>query len=148
MCSSRKCLFYSSLRCTCSVHVCLQELLCCTWTCLSPRACAAPWRWMGCTSLFLFLILLVCFETFFIVSVASIQVRNTGTNRKTKRNKPKQTEKMFFFSRNKPKNNQNRLSFRLCLFQPKIFFFRFEDTLAATLVGSEPMNPEPGERIQ
>ncbi len=63
----------------------------------------------------------VCFGLFkkvLFVSVVSIPVRNTETNRK-----------FFFVSRNKPKNNRNRLSFGLFRFEPKKNFDRFEDTL-------------------
>ncbi len=49
------------------------------------------------------------------------------------RNKPKQTrKKSFLVSRNKPKNNRNRLSFGLFRFEPKKIFDCFEDTLAKT----------------
>jgi hypothetical protein len=54
----------------------------------------------------------VCFKKILFVSVVSIPVRNTKTNRK----------KCFLVSRNKPKNNRNRLSFSLFRFEPKIFF--------------------------
>ncbi len=51
---------------------------------------------------------------------------------------PKQTEtngKNFFgVSRNKPKNNRNRLSFGLFRFEPKKNFDRFEDTLTLSLL--------------
>jgi hypothetical protein len=47
---------------------------------------------------------------------------------------PKQTEtnrkNNLLVSRNKPKNNRNRLSFDLFRFEPKIYFICFEDTLA------------------
>jgi hypothetical protein len=51
----------------------------------------------------------VCFEKILFVSVVSILVRNTETNRK----------KCFLVSRNKLKNNRNRLSFGLFRFEPK-----------------------------
>ncbi len=51
----------------------------------------------------------VCFEKILFVSVVSILVRNTETNGK----------KCFLVSRNKPKNNRNRLSFGLFRFEPK-----------------------------
>ena len=66
-----------------------------------------------------FRIVSVRFETVLFVSVVSIKVRNTETNRK------------FFFlvSRNKPKQTRNRSCFGLFRFEPKNFIFRFEDTL-------------------
>ncbi len=66
-----------------------------------------------------FWIVSVRFETVLFVSVVSIKVRNTETNRK------------FFLlvSRNKPKQTRNRSCFGLFRFEPKIFFFYFEDTL-------------------
>ena len=66
-----------------------------------------------------FWIVSVCFETVLFVSVVSIKVRNTETNRK----------KIFLVSRNKPKQTRNRSCFGLFRFEPKIFFFHFEDTL-------------------
>ncbi len=50
------------------------------------------------------------------VSIVSIYVRNTETNR----NKPKF---LFFVSRNKPKHNRNRSCFGMFRFQPTFFFF-------------------------
>jgi hypothetical protein len=58
----------------------------------------------------------VCFEKILFVS---IPVRNTETNRK----------KRFLVSRNKPKNNRNRLSFGLLRYEPKKKFDCFEETL-------------------
>jgi hypothetical protein len=55
-----------------------------------------------------------------VFSVVSIRVRNTETNRKI----------IFLVSRNKPKNNRNRLCFVSFRFKPKIFFVCFEDTLS------------------
>ncbi len=49
----------------------------------------------------------VCFKKILFVSVVSIPVRNTKTNRK----------KCFSVSQNKPKNNRNRLSFGLFRFE-------------------------------
>ncbi len=72
------------------------------------------------TNLF-FLFVSVFFETGLFVSVVSIRVRNTETNRKVN----------FLVSRNKPKNNRNRLCFGSFRFKPKLFFVCFEDTLAA-----------------
>ncbi len=66
----------------------------------------------------------VRFETVLFVSVVSIQVRNTETNRKNN----------FLVSRNKPKHTRNRSCFGLFRFEPKIFFFRFEDTLIPPLL--------------
>jgi hypothetical protein len=61
----------------------------------------------------------VFFETGLFVSVVSIRVRNTETNRKI----------FFWVLRNKPKNNRNRMCFSFFRFNPKIFFVCFEDTL-------------------
>jgi hypothetical protein len=61
----------------------------------------------------------VCFETDLFVSVVSILIRNTETDRKNN----------LLVSRNKPKNNRNKLSFGLFRFEPKIHFVCFEDTL-------------------
>ncbi len=66
-----------------------------------------------------FRIVSVSFETVLFVSVVSIQVRNTETNRKRK----------VLVSRNKPKQTRNRSCFGLFRFEPKIFIFHFEDTL-------------------
>jgi hypothetical protein len=47
------------------------------------------------------------------------------------RNKPK---KIFFLvSQNKPKQTRNRSCFGLFRFEPKLFFFHFEDTLVGTV---------------
>jgi hypothetical protein len=49
---------------------------------------------------------------------------------KKHRNKPKKTPKfLFLVSRNKQKHNQNRSCFHLFRFEPKFFFFRFQDIL-------------------
>ncbi len=69
-----------------------------------------------------FRIVSVGFETVLFVSVVSIQVRNTETNRKS----------FFLVSQNKPKQTRNRSCFGLFRFEPKNFFFHFEDTLART----------------
>jgi hypothetical protein len=56
----------------------------------------------------------ICFETdqvVLVLSVVSIRIRNTETNRKI----------YFLFSQNKPKINQNRLSFGLFRFEPTNF---------------------------
>ncbi len=66
-----------------------------------------------------FWIVSVCFETVLFVSVVSIKVRNTETNRK----------KIFLVSRNKPKQTRNRSCFGLFRFEPKFIFVCFEDTL-------------------
>ncbi len=62
----------------------------------------------------------VCFEKILSVSVVLIMVRNTETNQK----------KCFLVSRNKQKNNRNRLSFGLFQFEPKkkIWSFRGHPT--------------------
>ncbi len=57
----------------------------------------------------------VCFETVLFVSVFSILVRDTETNRNL----------LFLVSQNKPKHNQNRSCFSLFWFEPKIFFCLF-----------------------
>jgi hypothetical protein len=139
VCSSRKCLFYSSLRCTCSVHVCLQELLCCTWTCLSPRACAAAWRWMGCKSLFLFCILLVCFERFFHFGCF-----DTGPKQS---NKPKQTKNVFGFT--KPTEKQpKQIEFCFVLFPTENIFFSFRGQPSSIPSWIRAHESGAGERIQ
>ncbi len=61
----------------------------------------------------------VCYETVLYVSIVSIQVRNTETNRIFQ----------FLVSRNKPKQTQNRSCFGLFRFESKFIFVRFEDTL-------------------
>jgi hypothetical protein len=70
-----------------------------------------------------FIFFSVCFETDLFVSVVSILIRNTETNRKNK----------LLVSRNKPKNNRNKLSFGLFRFEPKIYFICFEDTLVYSI---------------
>jgi hypothetical protein len=70
-----------------------------------------------------FFVCFVFFETVLFVSVVSIRVRNTETNRKI----------VFLVSRNKPKNNRNRLCFGSFRFKPKIYFVCFEDTLTSTV---------------
>jgi hypothetical protein len=67
----------------------------------------------------IFSVFLVCFETDVFVSIVLKQLRNTETNWKI----------YSLVSRNKPKINQNRLSFGLFRFEPKIYFDCFEDTL-------------------
>jgi hypothetical protein len=67
-------------------------------------------------------IFLVCFGLFRENSVC-FGCFDTGPKH---RNKPK---KCFLVSRNKPKNNRNRLSFGLFWFGPKKIFDCFEDTL-------------------
>ena len=61
----------------------------------------------------------VFYETVLFVSVVSIQVRNTETNRKF----------LLMVSRNKPKQTRNRSCFGLFRFEPKFLFVCFEDTL-------------------
>jgi len=73
-------------------------------------------------NLMLFRIVSVCYETDLFVSVVSIKVRNTETNRNI----------LFLVSRNKPKQTRNRSCFGLFRFEPKYFFFHFEDTLPAS----------------
>ncbi len=120
------------------VRVCLQELwlftwtclstrdLCCTWTSLPTRACAATMRvclqesssccTCRCTVYTFFSLFSVCFETGLkLVLVVSIYVRNTETNR----NKPKQSETDWVSV--------------LFGFKPKIFFVCFEDTLVTPI---------------
>ncbi len=70
-------------------------------------------------NLVLFRIVSVCYETDLFVSVVSIKVRNTETNRNI----------LFLVSRNKPKQTRNRSCFGLFRFEPKYFFVCFEDTL-------------------
>ncbi len=72
-----------------------------------------------------------CFyETVLSVSVVSIQVRNTETNRK------------FFLmvSRNKPKQTRNRSCFGLFRFEPKFIFVCFEDTLTLSFILNDDRN--------
>ena len=69
-----------------------------------------------------FRVVSVCFETVLFVSVVSIQVRNTETNRNF----------LFLVSRNKPKHNRNRSCFVVFRFEPKFFYICFEDTLVPT----------------
>ncbi len=61
----------------------------------------------------------VFFRKFRVVSVVSIQVRNTETNRIF----------LFLVLRNKPKQTRNRSCFGLFRFEPKFIFVCFEDTL-------------------
>jgi hypothetical protein len=70
----------------------------------------------------LFRFVSVCYETALFVSVVSIQVRNTETNRNI----------WFLVSRNKPKQTRNRSCFGLFRFEPKFIFVCFEDTLTTT----------------
>ena len=67
----------------------------------------------------LFRFVSVCYETVLFVSVVSIQVRKTETNRNF----------LFLVSRIKPKQTRNRSCFGLFRFEPKIIFVCFEDTL-------------------
>jgi hypothetical protein len=64
----------------------------------------------------------VCFETDLFVSVVSIWIRNTEITETNQKNN-------LLVSRNKPKNNRNKLSFGLFRFEPKFYFVCFEDTL-------------------
>ncbi len=131
-----------STRALCCTLMCLPtRALCCTWTCLSTRTfsvpvrvclqqlCDAPRRvclqeyrqhWnCRCSVIKIFWFVSLYFETDMFISVISIHVRNTETNRKS----------YFLVSWNKPKHNRNRLSFGSFRFEPKIFFVCFEDTL-------------------
>ncbi len=72
----------------------------------------------------LLVIVSVRFETVLFVSVVSIQVRNTETNRKI----------FSLVSRNKPKQTRNRSCFGFFRLEPKFFFFHFEDTLIPAVV--------------
>jgi hypothetical protein len=74
------------------------------------------------TNHLLYFVFSVCFETDLFVSVVSILIRNTETNRKNN----------LLVSRNQPKNNRNRLSFGLFRLEPKIYFVCFEDTLVGS----------------
>ncbi len=67
----------------------------------------------------LFRFVSVSYETDLFVSVVSIKVRKTETNRNI----------FFLVSRNKPKQTQNRSCFGLFRFEPKFFFVCFGDTL-------------------
>ncbi len=67
----------------------------------------------------LFRFVSVWYETVLFVSVVSIQVRNTETNRNF----------LLLVSRNKPKQTRNRSCFGLFRFEPKFIFVCFEDTL-------------------
>jgi hypothetical protein len=67
----------------------------------------------------LFRFVSVCYETVLFVSVVSIYIRNTETNRNF----------LFLVSRNKPKQTRNRSCFGLFRFEPKFIFVCFEDTL-------------------
>ncbi len=70
-----------------------------------------------------FRVVSVCYEKDLFVSVVSIKVRNTKTNRN------------FFFlvSRNKPKQTRNISCFGLFRFEPKFISVCFEDTLVLTI---------------
>ncbi len=74
-----------------------------------------------------FWIVSVRFETVLFISVVSIKVRNTETNRKY----------FFWVSRNKPKQTRNRSCFGLFRFEPKFIFVCFEDTLVGSFVTEE-----------
>jgi hypothetical protein len=74
----------------------------------------------------LFRLVSVCYETVLFVSVVSMQVRKTETNRNF----------LLLVSRNKPKQTRNRSCFGLFRFEPKIIFVCFEDTLAQTHVST------------
>jgi hypothetical protein len=139
LCCTWTCL---STRALCCTWMCPPtRALCCTWTCLSTRTFAVPvrvclpvthldvsayiqeyrQRWnCRCSVKKNFWFVSVCFETDMFISVVSIHVRNTETNRKS----------YFLVSWNKPKHNRNRLSFGSFRFEPKIFFVCFEDTLS------------------
>jgi hypothetical protein len=125
---------HSSRACAAFVRFCLPELCSAPLlVCSLQEFCAAPGRvclqessvcytWRNTVYKF-FLFVSVCFETVLFVSIVSICVRNTETNRKT----------VFLISRNKPKNNRNRLCFGSFRFKPKIYFICFEDTLRLQL---------------
>ncbi len=66
-----------------------------------------------------FRVVSVCYKTVLFVSVVSILVRNTETNRN-----------FFLVSRNKPKQTRNRSCFGLFRFEPKFIFVCFVDTLS------------------
>ncbi len=118
LCCTCACLSTRALCCTCA---CLStRVLCCTWTCLPPRVQCM--LYLEKHSLQIFFFCFGFFETSLFVSVVSIRVRNIETNRK----------RNFLVSRNKPKNNRNRLCFGSFRFKPKIFFVCFEDTLIAS----------------
>jgi hypothetical protein len=59
-----------------------------------------------------FRVVSVCYEAVLFVSVVSIQVQNTETNRNF----------LFLVSRNKTKQTRNRSCFGLFRFEPKFFF--------------------------
>ncbi len=67
----------------------------------------------------LFRFVSVSYKTDLFVSVVSIKVRKTETNRSI----------FFLVSRNKPKQTRNRSCFGLFRFEPKFIFVCFEDTL-------------------
>ena len=100
MCCSCACLSTRALCCTCA---CVStRVLCCTWTCLPTRVVEEH------SLQHLLVSVSVFFETGLFVSVVSIRVRNTETNRKL----------IFLVLQNKPKNNrffsvQNENIFRL-----------------------------------
>ena len=81
----------------------------------------------------LFRFVSVFYETVLFVSVVSIQVRNTETNRKF----------LLMVSRNKPKQTRNRSCFGLFRFEPKFIFVCFEDTLVPGkfIFTFSPVNP-------
>jgi hypothetical protein len=66
-----------------------------------------------------FRVVSVCYETVLFVSVVSIKVQNTETNRNF----------LFFVSRKKPKQTRIRSCFGLFRFEPKFIIVCFEDTL-------------------
>jgi hypothetical protein len=82
----------------------------------------ATWFWF-CN---LFSFFSGCFETNRFVSVVSIWILNTEITESNRKNN-------FMVSRNKPKNNRNRLSFGLFRFEPKKKFVCFEDTLCTNI---------------
>jgi hypothetical protein len=100
---------YKSLCSTCTVFFCLQE------PCAAPGRSVHNYSCMVYKRCFRFF-----FETVIFVSVVSIQDHNSQTN---------ETNRV---SGNKPKNNQNRLSFGSSRFKVKTISIRFEDTLFAT----------------
>jgi hypothetical protein len=74
----------------------------------------------------LFQFVLACYETDLFVSVVSIQVRNSETNRNL----------LFLVSRNKLKQTRNRSCFGFFRFELKFIFVCFEDTLVKILIVS------------
>jgi hypothetical protein len=84
---------------------------------------------LGCFGLFRFV-------TILFVSVVSIYVRKTETNRNN----------FFWFyetNRNKPKQTRNRSCFGLFRFEPKFIFVCFEDTLVRGM-GYQGPTPQAG----